>query len=34
MGAFAATLEGLGPRFAATMARSADDVNELPDEVS
>jgi len=31
---FAATLEALGPRFAATMARSADDVNELPDEVA
>ena len=32
--AFAATLEALGPVFAATMARSADDVNELPDDIA
>jgi putative membrane protein len=31
---FAETLEALGPRFATTMARSADDVNELSDEVA
>jgi putative membrane protein len=30
---FASTLEALGAAFAATMARAADDVNELPDEV-
>jgi putative membrane protein len=34
VGAFAATLETLGPKFAQTMARSADDVNELADEVA
>jgi putative membrane protein len=34
MRAFAEALEGLGPRFAPSMARSADDVNELPDEVA
>lgn len=32
--AFAATLEGLGAAFAPTMARAADDVNELSDEVT
>lgn len=31
--AFGATLEGLGPGCAASMARGLDDVNELPDEV-
>lgn len=31
---FAATVEALGDAFAATMARSADDVNELSDEVA
>ncbi len=31
--AFASILEGLGAKFAPTMARAADDVNELPDEV-
>lgn len=31
---FAATLEALGPAFATTMARSADDVNELADDIS
>jgi putative membrane protein len=31
---FAEILEALGPRFGATMARSADDVNELSDEVA
>jgi len=30
---FASTLEALGAAFAPTMARAADDVNELPDEV-
>lgn len=34
MNAFAETLEALGPRFAPTMARAADDVNELPDDVA
>lgn len=34
VGTFAATLEGLGAAFASTMARSADDVNELSDEVA
>lgn len=33
VGAFASTLESLGAAFAPTMARSADDVNELSDEV-
>jgi putative membrane protein len=32
--AFTATLERLGPAFAATMPRAEDDVNELPDEVT
>ena len=32
--AFAESLEGLGPRFAVTMARTTDDVNELSDEVA
>jgi putative membrane protein len=32
--AFAETIEALGPRFGRTMQRSADDVNELPDEVA
>lgn len=31
---FAETLESLGRRFAASMPRSADDVNELPDEIA
>lgn len=34
MGAFAETLERLGPAFAPTMARAADDVNELSDEIT
>ncbi|MDB4935219.1 MAG: hypothetical protein JWP87_2191 [Labilithrix sp.] len=34
IGSFAATLETLGPKFAQTMARAADDVNELADEVA
>jgi putative membrane protein len=34
IGAFAATLETLGPTFAKTMERSADDVNELEDAVA
>jgi putative membrane protein len=34
MGAFAEALEALGPSFGKTMARAADDVNELPDEVA
>jgi putative membrane protein len=32
--AFAQTLEALGKTFGETMARSADDVNELPDEIA
>ena len=32
--AFAATLEALGASFSATMARSADDVNELADDIA
>lgn len=32
--AFAEILETMGPRFGATMARAADDVNELSDEVA
>jgi putative membrane protein len=32
--AFSETLEALGKSFGATMRRSADDVNELPDEVA
>jgi putative membrane protein len=32
--AFAQTLEALGPAFATTMARSADDVNELADDIA
>jgi len=32
--AFAGTLEALGKTFGETMQRSADDVNELPDEIS
>lgn len=31
---FATTLEALGPVFGATMARSADDVNELADDIA
>jgi putative membrane protein len=31
---FAETIEALGPAFATTMARSADDVNELADDIS
>jgi putative membrane protein len=31
---FAETLEALGPTFAATMARSEDDVNELADDIA
>lgn len=31
IGAFATTIEGLGAKFSKTMARSADDVNELSD---
>jgi putative membrane protein len=34
MRAFAETLERLGPVFAATMPRSADDVNELADDIA
>lgn len=34
MSAFAQTVESLGPRFATTMVRSADDVNELSDEIA
>ncbi|HYQ17967.1 MAG TPA: hypothetical protein VEQ58_19475 [Polyangiaceae bacterium] len=33
LGAFEAALESLGPVLGALMPRSADDVNELPDEV-
>ena len=32
--AFSETLEALGKTFGATMQRSADDVNELPDEIA
>jgi putative membrane protein len=32
--AFSETLEALGAKFAPTMARSPDDVNELPDEIA
>jgi putative membrane protein len=32
--AFSEILEALGPAFGTTMARSADDVNELPDDVA
>ena len=32
--AFSETLEALGKTFSATMQRSADDVNELPDEIA
>lgn len=34
VGAFAATLEALGPMFATTMARAEDDVNELSDDIA
>lgn len=34
MRVFAEALEALGPRFAPTMPRAADDVNELPDEIA
>jgi putative membrane protein len=32
--AFAESIESLGPRFGTTMARSADDVNELSDDIA
>jgi putative membrane protein len=32
--AFSETLEALGKTFGETMTRSADDVNELPDEIA
>lgn len=31
---FVETIEALGPRFGTTMARSADDVNELSDDIA
>jgi putative membrane protein len=34
IGAFAETLESLGAAYATSMPRSADDVNELPDDIA